>query len=200
MGYSPDILAQMQAGAQEAPAQAGAQQMAATRRSLGEAGLGTSPAAAAVTGDVARNVGDQQVAAQRAVSMANAQQAMQNMQFGVGQQTQIGLSNIEMANQMAMQNANRLFSAMQQNSQQQQQANQFNTQNQVQQQQNNAASKTNYATQLGTMWPSEREQYNLANLQNQTTQQMAPFQAATSLQQNALGYMGQQAPAAPTVQ
>src|SRR3990167_4987867 len=114
-GYNPSILAQMRARASEGVNQAGLTEMSQAKRALEQAGLGGSPAGAAVQGDVARRSGMDRSAALRDVDIANAEQGIQNAQFGIGQQTTIGLSNMQAANQMAMENANRVFAGMSQN-------------------------------------------------------------------------------------
>lgn len=135
-GFTPQTLAGMNAMAMQAPANAGLQQEAQVKRQLGEQGI-TGPAAAAYTGNVAQQTGQNQIAAQQGVQQANAQQSAQNQQFGVNQLNQIGMQNSSMgnqvgmnnmnaANQLAMQNANLMFSGLSQN-----QAARINTQNQL---------------------------------------------------------------------
>ena len=124
-GFTPQTLAQMHAGATEGPDAAGLQQAAQMKRMLGESGL-HGPAAVAYQGNVAQQTGYAQNAANRDVNIANANQAQQNQQFGIGQQSQIGAGNMAAANQMALENARRMFESLQAN-----QGIRFNTQTQM---------------------------------------------------------------------
>jgi len=154
-GFSPAILAQMKAGVTDSTARAGAQNLSQTKRALGEAGMAGSPAAAAVTGDVSRQVGQAQTEGNRQIDIQNAQEGLTNFRTGVGAQTTIGLSNLEQANQMALANANRLFAAMQQNTANQQGANIFNTGNENQQKMTQAGQTSSFLGQQGNTWGNQ---------------------------------------------
>lgn len=123
-GLDPATMAALRARAIEDTSSGGRLELGQAKRALGQAGLSQSPAGAAVQQDVARRTAQQQTGALRDIDVQNAMLGMENQRLGVGYQTQIGLSNMEAANQMALANANRLFSAMSQNLANQQQANQ----------------------------------------------------------------------------
>lgn len=114
-GLPPGVLQQMRARASDSVSNAGRQELSQTRRQLEMSGLGGSPAGAAVAGDVARRSGMAETGALRDIDIANAELGNSNRLAGVGFQTQIGLSNMQQANAMALENANRMFSAMSQN-------------------------------------------------------------------------------------
>ncbi len=104
-GLDPATMAQMRARGSEQAALGGQQQMGQIGRVLGQAGLTNSPAAGAVRGQIARQVGDQQAASSRDLDIQNAQMGQQNRLQGVG-----------LAHSLAMENANKIFQALQQNS------------------------------------------------------------------------------------
>lgn len=181
-GFNPQQLALMQTQAREAPAAAGRQQMGQMRRILGESGI-EGPAAAGYMGDVARNIGYQQNQNLQNVALANAAQGAANKQFGVGQQTSIGLTNMQQANMMALQNANMMFEALRANQAAQNSMNQFNTNNQVQQKKEQAGAQANYQTQAGMQLQSDTSarEFENANKQfgNQLKQADYDWQAQT---------------------
>ncbi len=113
----------MHAGATDSVAAQSAMQLSQARQALGMSGLDQSPAGVGVQQDVARQAGAAQTQASNAIDINNAQVGNQNLLAGTGMQTQIGMGNMQQANQMALENANRLFSGMQQNTQNQQAAN-----------------------------------------------------------------------------
>src|ERR1043165_3196501 len=82
-GFSPNILANMKATAMQAPAAAGAQEMAGLKRSLAANGLGYNPAGAGYEENVAKRTGEMQTGALRDVDTANAQLGEQQKQFGL---------------------------------------------------------------------------------------------------------------------
>lgn len=92
-GYDPKIQAQMRAGAMETPAASGLQEMSQMKRSLGQSGLGASPAAAALKGTVARQTGYNQTAGLRDVSLQNAQVGMENARTNVA--NKLGQGNLQ---------------------------------------------------------------------------------------------------------
>lgn len=171
-GYSPEILARMKASAIENPAIAGLQQMGQMKRALGEAGnFGGS--AAALRGEVARETGRQQGENLNRVEVGNADLANKNFLSGVGFQTQIGMSNMEMANQMALQNANRMFAALQANQNASNAMNQFNTGNKFNQQMSKANAGAGFLGQQGAQGQQYRQQNEFENAnKNFQTQQM----------------------------
>lgn len=115
-GFSGKTMANMRATAMEAPANAGLQEMAQVKRQLGAAGFGANnPIAAGYKANVARETGRAQTAALRDVDTQDAQLQEQQKQFGIGEQTQIGANNMQAANAMALNNANRMFQALQSN-------------------------------------------------------------------------------------
>jgi hypothetical protein len=199
-GFSPQTLAYMNTQAREAPAMAGRQQMGQMKRILGESGI-EGPAAAAMLGDVARNTGYQQGQNLQNVAIQNAQQANQNMQFGIGQQSNIGLTNMQQANMMALQNANMMFQALRENQQAQNSMNQFNTGNQVQQQQQKAATQSGFTanaagSQLQQANANEVENANkefgadMFNAQNDWQTQLLPWQELNQRYSQAAGTLG----------
>lgn len=103
-GFSPEILAQMRAGAIEDTSNAALPQMGQLRRGLSAAGLTNSPAAASYQANLARQTGDKQSAALREIGIGNAVVGNENKKFG-----------LNLAHQYAVENANRLFEAMGQN-------------------------------------------------------------------------------------
>lgn len=196
-GYNPSILAQMRSRASEGVNQAGLAEMSQAKRAMEQAGYGGSPAGAAVAGDVARRSGMARSSALRDIDIANAEQGIQNQQFGIGQQsqiglsntaaqnqrgsegienqrygtglqTQIGLSNMQAANQMALENANRIFSGMSQNLQNVQQARGAQFGAETERQGRQADATSNVIGQQGGIW-----QTAAAN-----AAQNAPFQNA----------------------
>lgn len=164
-GYNPQILAQMRASAMEAPAQAGVQQMGQMKRALGENGV-SGGAAAALRGEVARQTGQAQSQGLRDVDLQNANTSMENTRFGVGQQSAIGMSNMQQANQMAMQNANLMFQALSQNSQQQNSMTQLNTSLQANQRQAGASAQSGFLANQGALGQQQRHDAELQNNQN----------------------------------
>jgi hypothetical protein len=165
-GYTPESLAMMRATATQQPAQAGLQQMSQMKRALGDAGL-SGGAAAALQSEVARQTGQAQGQALRDVDLENANRSIENVRFGVGQQTNIGLSNMQMANQMAMANANRLFEGLQSNQQAQNSTNQLNTSLQAQQGLAGASAQANFLGQQGAQWQDQANQREMENANKQ---------------------------------
>jgi hypothetical protein len=161
-GFSPKTLALMRTQAREAPAIAGRQQMNQMRRTLGEAGI-SGPAAAGYMGDVARNTGYQQGQNLQNVELGNADQAAKNKQFGVGMQTNIGLTNMQQANMLALQNANQMFEALRANQNAQNNMNQFNTGNQMNQQMSRAGQQGSYAANAGQLTQNQVNQNQTEN-------------------------------------
>lgn len=170
-GFSPAQLAAMQTQAREAPAMAGRQQMGQMRRILGEAGI-EGPAAAGYMGDVARNTGYQQNQNLQNVGLANAERGAANKQFGVGMQTNIGLTNMQQANMMALQNANMMFEALRANQNAQNSMNQFNTGNQVQQKQAQAGAQAGYNAAAGTQLQADTSNRDFENASMQFGNQL----------------------------
>lgn len=151
-GYDPATLAKMHSGATDQVAGMGAMQMSQARRALGDAGYNDSPAGAAIQADVARQSGQQQTQANNQIDIQNAQTGNQNRLAGVGMQTQIGMSNMEQANQMALSNANRLFSALSQNTANQQQTNLSNAGAQQKQMSEQAGAVSGFLGNQTNMW------------------------------------------------
>lgn len=125
-GYAPDILARMRANAVQDASNAGLQEMGQTKRVLGQAGV-RGGAAAGVIGDVARRTGQAQSRALGDIDINNAQVGNQNRQFGIGQETSIGMGNQQAANAMALASASQMFSGLQSNQTAQNNTNQMNT-------------------------------------------------------------------------
>jgi hypothetical protein len=173
-GYSAKNLAQMRATATEQPAQAGLQQLSQMKRMLGQSGI-SGGAAAAVQGDIARQTGQAQGQAMRDVDVRNAEAGMENTRYGVGQQTQIGMNNMQAANQMALANANMMYQSLQANQQAQNSASQFNTGLKAQQSAAGASSMSSFFGQQGAQGQDQRQQKDMQNTQNQWDQQK--FQA-----------------------
>lgn len=172
-GFNPQVMAQMRATAMEAPAQAGLQQMSQMKRILGQSGI-SGGAEAALRGEVARQTGQNQGAAMRDVDINNAKASMENTRFGVGQQTQIGMSNMQAANQMALANANMMFQALQANQQASNQANMMNTQLKAQQGAAGASAMSGFLGQQGAQGQAQthdKEMQNNANVFNRQNMQ-----------------------------
>lgn len=192
-GYAPNILAQMRGRAIDDAAAAGRTELSQTKRALEQAGLSESPAGAAVAGDVARREGIAQSQALRDLDIQNADVGMENFRQGVGYQTSIGQSNMQAANAMALENANRLFSAMSQNVANQQETNlaKFGAESTRQQQQANAGSSI-IANEGQALQQGKVNLFNTAQQQNANTKnQFALTQAQLERQrqmanQNAL--------------
>jgi hypothetical protein len=166
-GFSPEILAKMRANAMEDTAGAGAQHMSQMKRALGQSGLGMeSGASAALHGEVARQTGQNQGRALRDIDISNAQTGVENMRFGVGQQSQIGMSNMQQANQMAMNNANMMFEALRANQASQNQMAQFNTGIKADQAKSGASAQSNFLGQQGSQWQDQRQEREMTNNQN----------------------------------
>ena len=123
LGYSPQVLAEMKANATDSTAQMGQSEMAQAQRALEQSGMGGgSGMDSAVRQDIARQTGAANTTAQNAIDTQNANVAQQNFQSGVGYQQNALTDNFQMANQMALDNATKLFSAIQQNTSNQQAA------------------------------------------------------------------------------
>lgn len=165
-GYTQEMLTRMRATATEQPAQAGLQQMSQMRRMLGEAGV-HGGAEVALRGEVARQTGQAQGQALRDVDLQNANTGMENQRFGVGQQTSIGLSNMQAANQIALQNSQMLFQALRDNQSAQNSTNQLNTQMQGQQRLAGANAQSNFLGQQGAQGQQQRNDNTNANANRQ---------------------------------
>lgn len=175
-GYSPKVLAEMHATATQQPAQAGLQQMSQMKQALSQAGLTGSGASAALEGEVARQTGQAQGQANSAVDLQNANMSNQNQQFGIGQQTQIGTSNMQAANQMALANANMMFQSLTQNQQAQNSNNQLNTTISAQQKAAGAQASSGFLANQGqqaTQNANTNQQQNNANQWQGQQQQTA---------------------------
>lgn len=96
VGYSPQTMAQLHSAATEGAAQSGLQQMSATKRMLGESGI-QGPAAAGYTGNIARQTGEAEAGANRDINLG------------------VASNNMQAANAAALENANRMFAALQAN-------------------------------------------------------------------------------------
>lgn len=164
-GYSAKNLAQMKATATEQPAQAGLQQMSQMKRLLGQSGI-QGGAAAALQNEVSRQTGQNQGQALRDVDLKNSEAGLENTRFGVGQQTQIGMGNMQQANSMALANANMMFQALSQNQQAQNSTNQMNTQLQAQQRSAGANASGNFLSQQGAQGQQQRHDNEMQNNQN----------------------------------
>lgn len=92
-GFDPEMMALAQTRSDEGIAQGGMQQMSQLRRTLGQAGLSSSPAAAGYQAALAGHIGDQQNAGRR----------------------DLQISNLQEANRMALESAQMLFGAMRDN-------------------------------------------------------------------------------------
>jgi hypothetical protein len=164
-GYSPEILAKMRANATEDTSSAGLQQMSQMKRALGQAGI-EGGAAAALQGEIARQTGQAQGRALSDIDINNAQVGVENTRFGVGQQSQIGMSNMQQANQMAMNNANMMFESLRSNQQAQNQGSQFNTGLKADQERAGASAQANFLGQQGAQWQDQRQEREMTNNQN----------------------------------
>lgn len=164
-GYSPANLARMRATATEAPAQAGLQQMSQMKRMLGESGI-SGGADVALRGEVARQTGQNQSQALNNVELQNANMGNANQQFGVGQQTGIGMGNMQQANQMALANANQMFQALTQNQQASNSMTQMNTGLQANQQLSGANASSGFLGQQGAQGQQQRHDNETQNNQN----------------------------------
>jgi hypothetical protein len=96
----------------------------------------------------------------------NANASMENTRFGVGQQTQIGMSNMQAANQMALANANIMFQALQANQQASNQTNMMNTQLKAQQGAAGASAMGNFLGQQGAQGQAQTHEKDMQNNQN----------------------------------
>jgi hypothetical protein len=130
-GFSPDIMARMQATNTDANAMVGRSNAGSARLMAEQAGLAGSPAAMAMEASARRQQGDATTRGSNAIEIANAQQGMQNRQMGAGLENSRQISGAAQANQMALQNAAMILSSMQQNVGNLQQTNMFNTGNEV---------------------------------------------------------------------
>ncbi len=151
-GYDPATIARLNAGAIDNNSNSVLGQMSQSKRALGQAGLQNSPAGAAIQADIARQGYGNQNTALNDIALQNAQQGMQNRLAGVGFQSQIGLSNMEAANQMALANANRLFSAFSQNQANTQQSSLFNAGNENARETNRANATNSVLGGFGQNW------------------------------------------------
>jgi len=199
-GFSPQTLALMNTQAKEAPAFAGRQQMGQMKRILGESGI-SGPASAAYMGDIARNTGYQQGANLQNVALQNAQEGSNNLKFGIGQQSTIGMTNMQQANMMALQNANMMFQALRDNQNAQNSMNQFNTGNQVNQAQQKAGAQAGYTAGAANMQQNQantnqfenaNKQFGaqMFNKQNDWQTQLLPWQELNQRYGQAAGTLG----------
>jgi hypothetical protein len=168
-GYDPAILAKMKGNAIDQTSQAGLQQMSQMKRILGESGI-RGGAEAAVRGNVARDVGRQQGEALNSIDVGNANLANQNFTTGVNLQTQIGMGNMQQANMMALENANKIFEALRSNQTAQNSMNQFNTGNKFQQQMTRAGAQAGFLGQQGSQGQNQRWQNENENANKQWQQ------------------------------
>jgi hypothetical protein len=157
-GYDPAIMAQMKASASEGVAGSGMTELSQAKRALEQAGIFGSPAGAAVQADVARRSGEQEQSALRDIDIKSAQEGLTNFRQGVGYQTQIGLNNMQEANRMALENANRMFAAMSSNLANQQQANMANFEANANKQMTQAKTSSDWYTQQGNLFNTQAGQ------------------------------------------
>lgn len=131
-GYDPRTLAMMRGQATDTNARGAIGQLSSAKMAAQQAGLDGSGADLAMRGQVARRLGDTEAASQNAISVNNAQTGLENLRQAAPMELGRATTNAGSANQMALENAARLFSGMQQNVANSQQAAGTNTSNQNQ--------------------------------------------------------------------
>lgn len=114
-GYDPHTLSLMRGQATDSATRSAAGERGSARMLAQRAGLENSGAGLAVENQINRRLGDSVNNAQNQISINNAQTGMENLRQAAPMELQRGTTNAGMANQMALDNAARLFSGMQQN-------------------------------------------------------------------------------------
>ncbi len=142
-GYKPDVVSKMKANAADSLAGQNAARMSAGKMAAQRAGLGDSGISVAMADQAARDNAAGLNQANNQIDIQNAMQGMQNMVTGSGMELNRQQTNQQQANLMALQAAQMMFQAMQQNTANSQQANQTNNQNQMNQRMTNAGQQAN---------------------------------------------------------
>jgi hypothetical protein len=135
------------------------------------AGLADSGAGVALEGQVNRRLSDDVARAQNQLSVQNADRGLENLRMGAPLELSRSTSGAAMQNEMALQNAARVFSGMQQNLANVQQASGLNTQNQQQRQMTRAGAQAGQRANLGSMFGGATiDRRNMADTTNAANQ------------------------------
>lgn len=125
-GYDPATLAQMHANATDSVANQGISALASANLAAQRAGLGNSGVSVALQQQQAQQNAANQVTANNAIDVQNAQQGMTNLTAGAGLQNTLATDNSQQANLVALQNASSMLQAMNTNVANAQQTNMTN--------------------------------------------------------------------------
>ena len=172
-GFDPKTIAQMKANAGDTLASGNAARMSAGRMAAQRAGLGSSGISVALQDQAARDNAAGLNQANNQIDIQNAMQGIKNLTTGAGMELNRGQTNAQQANLMALQNAQMMFQAMQQNTANSQQANLTNTQNRVGQQMTSQNAQSNQMANAGNQFgqatlnqAANANQQNAANRYN----------------------------------
>lgn len=166
-GFSPQTLALMRGQATDTATRNAAGQRGSANMALQNAGLQDSGIGMALLNQNNRRTGDTINAAQNQISLNNAQAGLENTRLAAPLELQRGTTNANSANQMALDNAARLFAGMQQNVSNSQAANQTNTTNQNAMLQNRANTIGGYtATEYANRGNAAQDRANQADFTN----------------------------------
>lgn len=177
-GFDEATMARLRAQMIDESAKQGAIQTSRGKIAAQQAGLSGSGADMALQAQAARDAAAAQTKGSNNLMIQNAVQGLENQRIGAPLDLQRQTNSANMQNQMALENAAKLFSGMQQNVQNVQQASGTNTQNQQQQKMAGAGYQADTEAQ---------------NAQNKMTQNMAGagYKAGTE-SQNAQNQQQQQ--------
>ena len=156
-GFSPDVMARLRADTTEDISRMGAAQRGAGRIAAERAGLADSGAGLALENQANRNTANATSRAMNALEIENANRGLENLRMGAGMEMGRLTDTAAMKNQMAIENAARLFSGMQQNLANVQQRNLVNTQNQQDREMQRAGKQADFSANSG-------QQFNAAQL------------------------------------
>lgn len=169
-GFDDATLSKMRGRASDDIGREALSQRSSAKINAERAGLQDSGAGLALQGQIDRRAGDARTRANYDIDIANAMQGMENMRSAVPLELQRQTSGAAFANEMALQNAARLFAGMQQNVANQQQASGVNTSNQQSREMARAGSQaglqSTLASQLGGGMIDRANTANQGNVAN----------------------------------
>mgnify|MGYP001561035735 FL=1 len=127
-GFRPDVMSKLRATAIDDISGGGVSRMSQAKRALGQAGMSQSGAAPALQEQIARETTQEQGRALNQIDIGNAERGLENLRMGAGMEsgrralgaqleTTAGMSNMQQANMMALQNASNMLTAMRDNMQ-----------------------------------------------------------------------------------
>lgn len=128
-GFDPATMARLRSTAKGDISNAGASQRGAARLAAEHAGQTDGGGAMAMESAINRNTGDAMTDALNQIEIENAGRGLENLRMGTGMELDRRTTSSGMANQVALENANKRFTGMLQNTQNLQQAAGINTAN-----------------------------------------------------------------------